>query len=123
MKALRRFDYELLGPGPLRATDHLRPVGLGVGANPATEWHSLGGMGHELTAPGGRGTDARSALGRVLQSPVRGKVKTTIPFLQTRHLLEQGHKGRLWLDTDDPILGDVAEDFFEQQAQYLSTRV
>lgn len=55
-------------------------------------------------------------LGVVIQISIRCDVKTAIPFLETRHLLEQSYKRRLRPDTDDPILGHVDEHLFEQQA-------
>jgi hypothetical protein len=44
------------------------------------------GMGTYSTWRGGK--DARSTLGLVLQSSIRCEVKTAVPFLETRHLLE-----------------------------------
>jgi hypothetical protein len=58
-------------------------------------------------------------LGLVLQSCIRRKVKTTVPFLKARHLLKQSHKRRLWPDTDDPILNHIDEHLLEQQALHL----
>ncbi|MFC2023406.1 hypothetical protein ACFLT5_01560 [Chloroflexota bacterium] len=46
-------------------------------------------------------------------------MKTTVPFLEIGHLLDQSYKRRLRLDTDDPILGHVDEHLLEQQAQQL----
>ncbi|MEJ2732646.1 MAG: hypothetical protein P8189_03595 [Anaerolineae bacterium] len=41
-------------------------------------------------------------------------MKTTIPFLETGHLLEHSDKGCFRLDTDNPILGTVDERWVEQ---------
>ena len=76
----------------------------------------LSGIGYEPAAPGGRGKDARSALGLVLQNSVRRKVKTIVLHLEVGYLLEQSHKRRFRPDTDNPILGHVDEHLFEQQA-------